>query len=79
MPSMDCAKEKPNASVIITLLLHVSRLLDLSCLTILYPENEVLKKFRPRTAIRLKKVYSISILIGWSASRSAWQFQWLFN
>ena len=44
MPSMHCAKEKPDAAVIITLLLHVSGLLDLSCLTILYPENEALKK-----------------------------------
>jgi hypothetical protein len=52
---MRCAKEKPDAVVITTLLPHISRLLDLSCLTILYPENEAVKKFRSRTAIRLKK------------------------
>jgi hypothetical protein len=46
MPSMHCAKEKPEAVVIATLLLHIPRLLDLSCLTILYHENESVKKCR---------------------------------
>ena len=57
--STHSAKDEPDATTLIKILpIHDSSLIDLSCLSILYYENQVVCKFRPRNGVCMTNIVS---------------------
>jgi hypothetical protein len=57
--SKHSAKDEPDSITLIKILpIHVSSLIDLSCLSILYYENHVVCKFRPRNKVCMTNIAS---------------------